>query len=69
MSYSFQEVLEKVGSMRFDILVTTRQKDVVPPGWGSLVVPEMDENNSIFLLRSCSGAAGPVPREPVLQVS
>lgn len=68
---SFQEVLETVGSMGFDVLVTTRQKDVVPRSfeWRSLEVPRMNETDSLLVLRSCSGAVIPLPREPALQVS
>lgn len=56
--------------MGFDLLVTTRQKNIVPMshGWRSLDVPRMNENDSLLVLRNCSGAVKPVPREPALQV-
>lgn len=66
-----QQVFEALGLIGFQILATTRNKDVTPasPGWHSLMVPEMEEDAALLVLSKCSGATRSVPTQPALQVS
>lgn len=69
--YFPQEVLEAVGAMGFTIIATTRKEDVVPAGgqWRSFPVLPMDKEDALLVLKACSGALLPVPRESALRVS
>lgn len=56
--------------MGFHVLATARSEDATPggPGWCSLPVPPMGEEQSLLVLEKCSGAVEGLPREWALLV-
>lgn len=66
-----QEVLEAAGMMGMYILATTRNRESVPshPGYRPLAVSPMGMEDSLQLLKNCSGALDAVPRKEASLVS